>query len=416
MPTTHIELPEELFEFVRTPDRGQSAVFVGRAEELNRLADYAAHMRSSSSLERAGGGHTVLFEACPGMGKTALLAQFRKHAESVGLPAINLTHHDLTSHDAFAARLRFGLKSTIQRQAENVEAAGVAEALLPVASSLGGDRVGATLSVVASATAAIRKLGDALRKNDMPPLAVTIDEAAHLDRQHRTVMLQLHEATLGWPVFPVCAGTAGAREAMKLAGVYRFSEGHTPSLAPMSMTEARDAFPAMCERFGIGMGTHEENRWADRVAKDSAGFPQHINIGLKATAAELLAANEQARHPSLNQAAKNAGAGRDKYYKERLGSVLPEHGEALWAGVAALRRAGGQTHRDRIETVFRHASDKARTRRKRPPLPQGEVGSLVDRAIGNGVFQRTGQGSLELSIPSMGDYIERVFGGSEAVS
>ena len=112
-----IERPEALFDFVTDTDRGESVVFVGRDTELRRLGGYLRSLQNKFAMEGShrGDGHTVLFEACPGMGKTALLAQFRHRAELAGLPAIRITHRHLTSFEAFASRLKAGLDSTVRR-------------------------------------------------------------------------------------------------------------------------------------------------------------------------------------------------------------------------------------------------------------------------------------------------------------
>ena len=80
---TPIEHPEALFDFTMATDRGESAVFVGRDAELDRLDRYLHQLQRQFALARTqpGDGSTVLFEGSPGVGKTALLAQFRRRAE-----------------------------------------------------------------------------------------------------------------------------------------------------------------------------------------------------------------------------------------------------------------------------------------------------------------------------------------------
>lgn len=410
-----IEHPEALFDFTTDTDRGESAVFVGRDAELRRLDGYLRQLRNKSAMAgtHLGDGRTVLFEACPGMGKTALLAQFRKHAEQSGMPAIRLTHHDLTSFAALASRLKAGLDSTVRRN-RNATAVRVANALLQGAAALFGPDASEAAAAAAAAIKSLAQAGSAPREDRLPPLAVTVDEAALLDKRHGDVLVQLHEATLDWPILPVLAGTCGARGATKTAGVYRLGRDRGIPLGRLPEHEARQAFPALCDRFGIGLEPDEIERWADRIAAGSQGFPQHLNVGLVSAAEELLDANGQGRAPDIERAAAQASRRRDDYYRDRLGSVLPRHGPALAAAVkAVLQGTGNRAHADDIETAFRTASDKDRSTRRRPPLPAGEVSRLVNRAMENGVIQPATDGSLELSIPSMADYIERTYGGRE---
>ena len=407
---TPVEDPEGLFDFTATTDRGESGVFVGRDAELKRLDGYLRVLRGHAEDVPPGDGHTVLFEACPGMGKTALLARFRDRAERAGLPAIRVTHRHLTSFEAFASRLKSGLDSTVRRN-RNAATVRVAKALLPGVGALFGADTADAANVAGAAIEALSQVGRAMKGDDRPPLAITIDESALLDKRHQDVMVELHEATLGWPILPVLAGTYGAREALKRAGVYRIGRGRHEELGRLAEREARLAFPALCARFGIGMTPDETERWADRLAVDSGGFPQHLNVGLVSAAEELLDANEQGRAPDIGRAAAQAAGRRDDYYRDRLGSVLPRYGPGLVAAVKATRQhPAGRAHRNAVEAAFLSASNEARAAAGLPPLGSGEEARLMDRMIENGLFEPAASGHLKLSIPSMGAYIERAYG------
>ena len=326
------------------------------------------------------------------------------------MPAIRLRHHDLTSFGAFASRLKVGLDSTVRRN-RSVAAARVAGALLPGASALFGPDASQAATAASAAVESLARARSALRDGHRPPLAITVDEAGLLDKRHADVLVQVHEAVLDWPILPVLAGTYGVRRAMKEAGVYRLARDRDIRLGRLPEREARLALPALCDRFGIGVAADEAERWAERIAADSHGFPQHLNVGLVSAAEEWLEANEQGRAPNIEQAAGRAALRRDDYYRGRLGSVLPRHGPALVAAVETVRQcAEGGARVNDVEAAFRAASDKDRSTSRLPPLPMEEVSRLMNRAMENGVFQPTSAGTLELSIPSMGDFIERTYG------
>ena len=343
-----IERPEALFDFVTDTDRGESVVFVGRDTELRRLGGYLRSLQNKFAMEGShrGDGHTVLFEACPGMGKTALLAQFRHRAELAGLPAIRITHRHLTSFEAFASRLKAGLDSTVRRN-RNAAAVRVAKALLPgVNAMFGADAAEAT----AAATIAVELLshaGQVLKRYRRPPLAITIDEAALLDERHRDVLVEMHEGTLDWPILPVLAGTHGARQALKRAGVYRLGRERHVGLECLLKHNAHLAFPALCDVFGIGLEPDDVERWASRIATDSNGFPQHVNVGLVSAAEELLAANEQGRAPDIKRAAAQAARRRD--------GRLP--GPSRWRIAPIWNRVGGR-HQSDSETLARKSAQE----------------------------------------------------------
>ena len=99
----HIEHPDSLYGFAKSTDRGSSLVFVGRDAELDRLAEFAEQLRSPPPEDRLHemlDGQTVLFEACPGMGKTALIREFARLAQKQGCLAMNVDIDSLASHAA----------------------------------------------------------------------------------------------------------------------------------------------------------------------------------------------------------------------------------------------------------------------------------------------------------------------------
>ena len=397
-----IEHPEALSHFTEGSDRGDADVFVGRAAELDWLDRRLRHLATKGHV--AGADHTVLFEGCPGMGKSALLYEFARRARRSGSPSVDVDLDALTSHGAMRAR--------ITRQLNDMSAAhgrvgDIARAVVV--------DVGKALLIGHTAKAAMAKDAGRLPKDrSRIPLVLLIDEAQDLGEEHRAAVRSLHLSNLGWPILPLFAGTHGAGAALGRAGAYRRSIGRDRRLEPLSEDDARLAFPALCERFGIGMAVGQVEQWANRIAVDSGGFPQHLNVGLTAAAEELLEANERGRAPDLERAAEASADGRDDYYRGRLGNVLPEYGDVLAAVVQRMRRSSRQRLRKReaLDTFF-SAANKAHTPGGFPPPTANGVRALVDRAIQNGVFQPAGEGTLELSIPSMGDYIERTCGERE---
>ena len=406
---TPIEHPEALFDFTMDTDRGESVVFVGRDAELALLHRFLHQVRSRpgpTGLHR-GDGHTALFEACPGMGKMALIREFGRRAHLNGCPAVNVDLDSLTSHGAMKECSGHELGALRRGHRRAAELAGAA--LTDAGEAL---RIG---RFVKAAIGAAPEPADRWPNNrSRPPLVLLIDEAQDLGAEHKPAVRSLHLANLGWPVLPVFAGTHGAATALGEAGAYRRAEGRDIRLGRLSGAEARQAFPVLCEQFGIDLHPAEHDMWSRRIAADSHGFPQHLNVGLKAAAQELLNANELGRAADFARAATRAADRRDDYYRARLGSVLPQHGAALVAAVKAVRHgAGRRAHARRVQAAFRAASDKESAARQYSPLPPGEESRLVDRAIENGVFQPAPNGHLELSIPSMGDYIERLFSERE---
>ena len=244
-------------------------------------------------------------------------------------------------------------------------------------------------------------------------IILTLDEAQNLNEAHVGGAVWMHLGGHGWPILPVLAGLADTPEALGRAGVSRLSSGRDRRLRRLSIEESRLAFPALCGKYGVHLDTSVTRAWSERIARDSLGFPQHLHVGLQAAAAELNRAGGRPAPESLRRAAKEAASRRVRYYRARLGPELHRHGAAMLAAVRCVRKSGGRAHADHVEAAFRRTSDADRKRIGRPPLPPGEAARLVNAAIHNGVFWMTSRGELELSIPSMGDYVEQEFGDRE---
>ena len=384
---THVDEVRKLRNFARSTDR-ESLVFVGRVAELGLLHDHLEGMWERWQDGHGAEGQTTIIHACPGMGKTALIGEFGKQAKSQEHAVVHASMEDLASFERLNESITRGLTAHPQWKALGI--------------ALAKD-VGKFMKLPALAEAAVR-----YKVQARGAVVVMVDEAQDLKERHMECAKWLHMGTHGWPILPIYAGTGGTREAMKDAGIYRIGRNRQLRLQPMPPEETHLAFPAMCQKYGVMLDA-AESQWTEAISKDSVGFPQHLNVGLCEAAGEIVDAVEEGREPSLRIARENAAVSRRNYYRDRLGPTLQRQGVGMLAVVRAIRKTG-ELHRDDAADVLRDSMNAERKRKKRPPVADGEDEALIERAIQNGVFEINADGNVELSIPSMGDYIKRAFG------
>ena len=384
--------PDGLLDFAGTHDR-RHVLFVGRQTELDWLLTLAEKTRTAGPEPEDATGDTVMIHACPGMGKTALMDEFRRRAEDAGYPSFRLRHADLLSFEALCDRIDKELRAAAGRR---TRAANIARTLAGDVAGMFGFR--ATAGAAGEAAAGLA------RPTTATPVVMTVDEAQNLDATHKTTVQCLHEAQLDWPILPVMAGLANTQDSLEQAGVSRLAEGRDLRLRPLSADEARLAFPAMCERYRVDLDSRTRKRWGKRIARDSLGFPQHLNIGLRAAAAELHRTHARPTPNSLRQVTAEAAVRRAAYYRQRLGGPLADHRRELAAVAALLSK--GPAEFGPVEQTLREAANERRAQFNQPPMTFEESRTLLATALRKGVLERDDD-VYELSIASMGDYLAR---------
>ena len=149
-------------------------------------------------------------------------------------------------------------------------------------------------------------------------------------------------------------------------------------------------------------------RWAQILANESCGWPQHLHVSLQALAAQLLAASEPRRLEDVDSefgiAVLNASAhARKEYYERRIDAPLA----GAWQLLAeTLRRTGKAAPRDAVLGYIRAG---ARPQRGSKSLPKEyDAERFLNHMIRRGVLQRVPGQMLACPIPSLQDYIERI--------
>ena len=288
---SHPEKPITLEEFVAdVGDRDRSEIFAGRADELGFLHGQVATMRGMWERRGKVGGSIRIVSGCPGIGKTALLRRFADECRTDHL-VVEATLDDMESVAALTACVVDSGRGKY----------GVALDKLP---NIGHIRDLARFVRAAVDLAAPTK-----------GVILLLDEAQQVaEGHHNSVIHYLHTGSQDQPVFPVFFGLDDTRDSLERAGASRIP---TESRIGLSTLPGEDA-EAVLRNFERLFGVRTPPDLADRLLRDSQGFPQHLNSALRSLGEEWLRAGGRVGGLDAGAVLDKAKARREAYYEGRL--------------------------------------------------------------------------------------------------
>ena len=224
----------------------------------------------------------------------------------------------------------------------------------------------------------------------------------------RSVITGLHTGSHGGPILPVFAGLAHSHSVLQDCGISRFSRGHDRTLAALSLDEAAETVQMMLAGCRVRGNLETKRQWAQTLANESCGWPQHLHVAMQALASELLAASTPGQLEGVDSGfgvavLRESALARDEYYERRIDEPLAGARQLV---AETFRRIGDGATRDE---VLGHIRAAARPGRGPHALPRGhDETMLLDRMIRRGLLQLTRTKMLACPIPSLRDYIERM--------
>ena len=314
-----------LLDFADLVDRGESPFFVGRHEELGRLARQADLVLVHWKENRDISGRTLVITGCPGMGKSALLRNFAhtrcNRPDEPGSPlAVMMDVHDLRDAGGIA-RAFYEAASETRRMGRLLDAIGS-----DVAKRLKAER---TVDALSEMFREDKKLAR--------PICLLVDEIQNVGPKNEEALSKLHNATIGLPILPVYAGLNDSVAVLRRHGISRLGDEAGINLQPLSVADSGQAAQDLFERFRVAGEAAVKEQWIRSIAGASLGFPQHLHVGLKAAARVLAEHAGTATADGLRTALAKAAAARSAYYASRIRDEVHEHGETVVGLVGALK-------------------------------------------------------------------------------
>ena len=394
-----------LLRLSRASERSDPLVFGGReriiAETLGR----------TDVLPPVGDwGNTVLIEGAPGAGKTALLREIARQAQAAGTTTV--VRPDVPQSgdiETIYAELATSLAGASSRATRTTETKTRGISIGPAA--LRGSRQAGT-------TVVPPKLGSpqavAALRGDKPWRAsdkaiVFIDEVQNVVRDSTAAeLLRALHTQQSIPVLLVCAGLSSSRAALERAGLSRIGTANTVRLESLPLSVAVDCVRRtfdIVRQQGLSGGDAAADRWSERLATASDGWPRHLQNYLRACWLTLHA--QQA--PSLDTADPDAAISRgdefrESYYFERIefAKVPAEVLAALYKRIAA----GQSLDTFDAAAVLGEAIDALPHRvRQRIRNTFADDGACFERLLAVGAVSTDGRGRCISPVPSFADFV-----------
>lgn len=351
------------------PDRGPARYFHGRKKILrnfNELLQYASEKTW---------GTIFLIQGAPGAGKSALLHECEKLAESSGWKTSRIHAPALWDLDELSQSLDSRRKLNVEGGAAKIAIPGIAEA--GVSAELPPQTV------------------EGLLQKGKAPLLLILDEAQVLGTTNRpsgeqakiasNVLDVVHNGTLGRPVVLIAGGLGTTLKSFEELGISMFAEDCFVELGALSRKSERAVIQDWLNKEGRAKG--DPTAWIDAIAKETQGWPRHVQSYSKRAADYLEARDGTMTVNGLRAVLKAGQKGRAVYYKQRVDRFRGDQIRCLAMSMAGVPQGKPAEFKDIMSLlVNEYGESKAK--------------ELFDRFIEKGLLEESGIG-YAVPIPSM---------------
>ena len=350
-------------------DRGPSQYFHGRIRIQRNFKELLKR------ATQAGNGTTFLIQGAPGVGKTALLYECEKHARArewevakIGVRSLWDPNKLLDSlglgdnYEVIEKSTQFGLKYFFRRGYKSSRPEPTVENIL---------------------------------KEWNQPLLLILDEAQRLSGKSAPpkdqgdavgdILASIHKGKMGRPVTLLAAGLGTTLKALGEFRVSRFAEDCLVELGALSTESERSVIQDWLKKEGGAQG--DPTAWIDAIARETHGFPLHIQSYAR-RAADQLTANDGVMTPGGLSAALEAGReGRKVYYKQRVFDFRVDQLRSLARAIATVPQGASAEYRDIVSILAQEYGEDG-------------AGDLFKRLEADGLLAQSGMG-YAVPIPSM---------------
>ena len=354
-----------------TEFRGPTDYFHGRDEIINSFLRALDHYQSSV------GGSIFLIKGPPGAGKTALMSELSKHAESIGYTIVdNITPSAL--HDPAAMAKRLGVPCTPRRDSggginakivslfrkkETVEQPSVVDIIRKAASSNG-------LLLVLDEAQHIADLAS--------PSSVKVKTTSTLN--------MLHNGHVGYPVILLAGGLGTTEMAFESLGVSRIEDDLRVRLGALDAFSTRAVLEDNL-RHRCGMESPPAG-WILTLAKQTHGWPHHIMCYVEAVRQVITEGGEKPTQAALERVLEVGKAYQLAYYETRAHGINRDQ-RSLIADLFADQPIGATiTQRSLMDSLMENHSRE-------------DAVEVFRRALRQGILDEHTNGDYAIPIPSM---------------
>ena len=427
-------LPESLERALKDhllrTDRQRTPVhFVGRRAELATL-----HATADQALKGVEGATTVV-QGVPGMGKTALAAEFVRELEdrhdvfgvAIGrrffsLPPLEMAWHITRSVAAGASG------SLVERTLASILKDTSAGAIAGAAGAFFGKK--SNLDIASQALglddeSSLPRVFDAFADVLWPAgtaIVLVMDEAQAMtiDERAQDNLLDLHLKDSKANVVLAAFGLETTERMLRKAGLSRLAKGHVLRLGRLSESESEELTNRTLEALGLlddewnavlAAQGWEPGEWADEarrvVVEESVGFPHHLTNSLTEVCQTVLA-GAVAKERFAPALAAGCRKWKKEFYEARL-TDFARHTLAL----GCFMDADGLGSRSSTFSggIFLDFLGRAVDNRNRP-IGEEQADTILDGLQSAGLLIKEQDATIRVAIPSMVDHLATQFRSS----
>ncbi len=357
----------------RTPnieDRGEADYFHGREAILD---DFKERMQSAEGDPKR--GTTFLIQAAPGAGKTALLHECAQRGKARGWQVAEIDPDGLFDPVELSEALR------IPTPDKRKETSGKINLKVVEKTVTSEHHMPKTVGILNS---------------DQTPLLLLLDEAQDLRtsffprseefRIASKCLKAIHNGKLKRPVMLIAAGLGTTKEAFRELGVSRFKDNCYIELGRLRREAERAVIVDWLQLNGRAKG--DPLLWADPIAADTHGWPQHVSAYAQVAARQVRADRRRMTPAGLQSVLAAGRVKRERFYKSRADGIDEHHRAAIAQAFVNVRGDHTQTRAAIMECLLQTGAEKS------------EAAAVFNHALQKGVLDHR-NGRYIIPIPSM---------------
>ena len=237
------------------------------------------------------------------------------------------------------------------------------------------------------------------------PVVVLVDEVQNLRLVQQdaagagALLRDMHEGIDEYPFVLVLAGLSDSIGVLQECGISRLEGKSRITLGGLSLKDMREATEKFFGFFHVRGSLAERAIWAEAIAEETSGWPQHLVNGLCGAAEAIVEGHGDLAQSSLEAALAHGSAHRRNYYIERNQQFqrMPELLSAVFAAMPQGAGTEGVFLRRAISRAYKETPDLA------DEMDRSEV---FTKLLHKGLIQDFGDDRYDCPIPSMRTYVE----------
>ncbi len=398
-----------LRRFAGGGDRDRTPFFTGRSAQIDAMEETCERALEGFSEGQPETGATHLIQGAPGAGKTALLHELSRRwtERGAGAPLPLFMEFDtLYRKESLVLEIA---EAVDPKAAERLRSTTVTHIRGGVSHFVDAGMSRETST--APEAAALKFLKRAVPADGWTQtVCLIVDEIQTVDRgRAKAALVALHQNVADLPLVQVYAGLGDSHDVLREEGLTRLNPGMVHDIGALPGREAEEAVESMLDGFRVsrrddGVG------WPEYLAGLSEGWPQHLNSGMRALAAELRETGGRLADVNVACVWDRQRALREDTYGWRLTDGMRDARCLVAEVMRAVPEAGleGFEVKDRIRNLARPLDDPDGGGWR---LPKGRDEEwFLRHLVHQGALQRKGPTHYHCPIPTFREYLMRLGG------